>query len=79
MDLVEFPERGHALLDGSFDLLSVIAASKVFQGIPLSTGKPLPSIQRYLVIRFDCTERVCGSSSAVCCESHRRGGGQDDE
>ena len=38
VDLIEFPEKGHALLDGSFDLLTVIAASKVFQDISLSAG-----------------------------------------
>ena len=38
VDLIDFPEKGHALLDGSFDLLTVLAASKVFQDIPLSSG-----------------------------------------
>lgn len=38
VDLIEFSDRGHALLDGTFDLLTILAASKVFQDIPLSAG-----------------------------------------
>lgn len=38
VDLVEFPERGHSLLDGSFDLLSVMGATLTFQEFNLTDG-----------------------------------------
>ena len=33
VDLVEFEDSGHALLDGSFDLVSVMRGSEVFQDL----------------------------------------------
>lgn len=39
VDLVEFPDRGHSLLDNSFNLLAVMAASLTFKDMNLNEGK----------------------------------------
>ena len=38
VDLVEFPDRGHSMLDDSVNLLAVMAASMAFKDLNLNEG-----------------------------------------
>jgi len=38
VDLVEFPDRGHSMLDDSVNLLAVMAASVTFKELNLNEG-----------------------------------------
>ena len=50
---MDFPARGHALLDGSFDLVAVLAASKIFAGFSFKSGflNEMQSIILIFIIR----------------------------
>ena len=54
VDLVEFPDRGHSLLDNSFDLLAVMAASLTFKDMNLNEGTKKFKWNKIEVYYFPC-------------------------